>query len=175
MITNQEFDLLYYLYPKHYRIIYDPLTGQMLITSFSIRSKGEDLTVRLDNNGYLCVKLNNKTVTLHELAAEIVFGIRPKNMVINHIDGDKQNNRPWNLEYITPSENTKHAYRIGLHATERHSNYIDGRCVGKNKKQYKKEWYSKNKQEVIAKASARYYSDPEKYKKYAREYYKKRS
>ena len=30
--------------------------------------------------------------------------------VINHIDGDKTNNLPSNLEEITYSENTKHAY-----------------------------------------------------------------
>lgn len=156
MVTNHEFDLLYYLYPKHYRIIYDPLTGQMLITSFSIRSKGEDLTLRTDNLGYLCVKLNNKTVKIHELAAEIVLGIRPKGMVINHIDGDKQNNRPWNLEYVTISDNTKHAYRIGLHATERHSHYIDGRATKANKAQYKKDWYEANKEKVLARNRERY-------------------
>lgn len=33
---------------------------------------------------------------------------------INHIDGNKKNNSLNNLELLTPSENQKHSYRIGL-------------------------------------------------------------
>lgn len=162
-----EFDLFYYLLPKNYRVVYDPLTGHMLISSFTAKSKGDDLRQRVDKEGYACVKLNNKTVKLHNIAAEIVLGPKPEGLVTNHIDGDKLNNTPWNLEYITPAENTKHAYAIGLH---------DSKLVPEEvKRQKKKDWYQKNRDKVIQKAKERYEKNPEKYKKYAKEYYKKQA
>ena len=41
-------------------------------------------------------------------------GPTPKGKVINHIDGNKMNNRLDNLEFITQGENLKHAYDHGL-------------------------------------------------------------
>lgn len=165
-------DLFYYLYPKHYRIIYDPNTGQMMITSFSHLKQGDDLTQR-DADGYLVVKLNNKTIPIHRIAAEIVLGKCPAGLVVNHIDGDKKNNRAYNLEYVTVSENTKHAYHIGLHPTESHSGYIDGRSIGDKKPAYKKQWYEDNKEKVLQQRKKYYAENREKIKEYSKEYYKK--
>ena len=72
----------------------------------------------ITDSGYFRVPLScngarsNKQV--HHLVMEAFIGPRPRGLVCNHKDGDKLNNRVDNLEYVTSSENTKHAYRIGL-------------------------------------------------------------
>jgi HNH endonuclease/NUMOD4 motif len=70
-------------------------------------------------HGYLHVSLHrddgfHQTRTVHTLVAAAFLGPRPEGMEVNHKDGIKTNNFPWNLEYVTPSENQLHAYRIGL-------------------------------------------------------------
>ena len=74
-------------------------------------------------NGYYSVGLraNNKTMTsfLHRLVA-IEFLVCPDNtFVVNHKDGCKTNNNLENLEWISQSENGKHAYRLNIHKPTR--------------------------------------------------------
>ncbi len=69
--------------------------------------------------GYLIVTLCHeglrKNKRVHRLIAE-AFIPNPLNKAhINHIDGNKLNNTISNLEWNTPSENTNHSIRIGLH------------------------------------------------------------
>ena len=53
-----------------------------------------------------------KSVTVHRLVLKAFRG--ELNLQTNHIDGNKDNNYLNNLEYLTVSENHKHAHRIGL-------------------------------------------------------------
>lgn len=77
----------------------------------------------LNDKGYNIVKLskNNKKThkRIHRLVAS-AFVQNPENKnYVNHIDGNKTNNSTKNLEWCTLSENTKHAYKIGLMKTKK--------------------------------------------------------
>lgn len=70
------------------------------------------------NSGYLRVSLYKngleKHFSIHRLVA-IAFIPNPENKLeINHINGVKDDNRICNLEWVTKSENEKHAYKTAL-------------------------------------------------------------
>lgn len=82
------------------------------------KSAGRSLGYNLQN-GYRAVTLyddkhKRKTYLIHQLVAEAFIGPCPAGKDVNHMDGNKRNNRAENLEYVTPSENTIHAYKTGL-------------------------------------------------------------
>ena len=61
-------------------------------------------------NGYRVVKIDGRNYSVHRLIAHAFFGPAPPGKLhVNHLDGDKSNNRAENLEYVSPSENARHA------------------------------------------------------------------
>lgn len=55
-----------------------------------------------------------KRVFVHRLVAEHFVDGYKKDFVVNHINGNKQDNKATNLEWVTRSENDLHAFRMGL-------------------------------------------------------------
>lgn len=69
-----------------------------------------------NNCGYSRVPVGHSNpIYIHRLVAE-TFLDHPKDgqTQVNHLDGDKSNNNVENLEWCTPSENDRHAFRTGL-------------------------------------------------------------
>lgn len=80
-----------------------------------------------DGNGYKQFSLfkNKKKISYktHRILAQ-TFLPNPNNYpCVNHIDGNKQNNKISNLEWCTYKYNTKHAWDIGLCSTKKFKHY----------------------------------------------------
>lgn len=81
------------------------------LTPWVARTRGKETYYRVE------LWLDKKPVTrqfVHRLVWLAFCGQPPPGMQINHIDGDKLNNRLTNLECVTPRENVLHAIRTGL-------------------------------------------------------------
>lgn len=92
--------------------------------------RGKILKGSIDRCGYkevcLSLKGTQKNVLVHRL---ILKAFSPcenmDNLDVNHINGNKLDNRLTNLEWCTRSENVKHSYRNGLqdNATNQYGNF----------------------------------------------------
>lgn len=85
----------------------------------NVKSK-KVLKQMINKRGYLIIgypdRKRGHTVPkeVHRLVAEAFLKDFDKLPVVNHIDGNKTNNKLENLEMCTYSENSKHAIRMGL-------------------------------------------------------------
>ncbi len=90
-----------------------------------VRSKfhtgGEEYRIlkpSIHHSGYILYRLaKNKKYynrTVHILVAKAFIDNPFKKTQVNHIDGNKQNNSVDNLEWVTPSENIQHAFKLNL-------------------------------------------------------------
>lgn len=84
------------------------------------------LKQRSSPSGYFQVCLFKNSVRWYPLVHRLLgfaFLPNPNNLPqINHINGNKLDNSLYNLEWISQSENQKHAYRIGLQPYQYGSN-----------------------------------------------------
>lgn len=87
-----------------------------------VTRKAKDLKIQMSGVYPLVVLHKNsahKVKLIHRLIAEHFIPNEDPEVytIVNHKDGNKQNYAIDNLEWVTPSENTQHAVRIGLFST----------------------------------------------------------
>lgn len=77
--------------------------------------KGKILNPSVNHNGYKHLKLfDKKDFAIHRLVAN-AFIDNPDNLpTIDHLDGNKLNNKVTNLEWVSYKENNQRAYDLGL-------------------------------------------------------------
>lgn len=80
------------------------------------------VTIYIDKKG--------KRVKIHRLVANAFIPNPDNKPYVNHIDGIRSNNRVENLEWVTASENTRHAVDTGLFLPTREKSvtqfFLDG-------------------------------------------------
>ncbi|WP_313481464.1 HNH endonuclease signature motif containing protein [Atlantibacter hermannii] len=107
-------------------LVFSFSTGEIKQLKPTLRGKTRNqyLFVRFEKDGkYL-------NLPVHKLVADNFLGSKPSpNHVVNHKDGNKQNNHSDNLEWVTISENTRHAYLNGMAGGRKHGSYKGPVCA----------------------------------------------
>lgn len=88
--------------------------GRVKSLNYNHTKKEKVLVPLKHQNGYLFVNINGKQQSIHRLIAKTFIPNQKNKNQVNHIDGNKENNRIDNLEWCTAKENTRHAYKNGL-------------------------------------------------------------
>jgi hypothetical protein len=118
-------------------IDYDPLSGTFFRKS-KIKSKNGKPAGYIDG-GYLLIKINGKKITAARIAWILQTGEWPTK-IIDHINGNKLDNRFVNLREATPAQNSQNR-KIPIHNTSG----ITGVSWNKDKKKWSVQIKASNK------------------------------
>lgn len=75
------------------------------------------LAAVMDNYGYATVKLRGERRKIHRLVCEAFHGPPPPDADAAHLDGNRTNNVPANLAWVSRKENMAHKVEHGTHQT----------------------------------------------------------
>lgn len=85
--------------------IYDPVSGLVVRKkTTSSNAKAGSVVGSINSNGYLLTKVCGKSLAIHRIVWIYVHGITPQNE-IDHVNGDKTDNRIENLRICSKTEN----------------------------------------------------------------------
>lgn len=103
-------------------------------------AKEKLLKGEIDQYGYIRIPLtkNGKTkkYKVHRLVMMTFGNTTDSSLQINHIDGNKKNNKLENLEWCTASYNTRHSYINNLNKTKGFKTIIKNK-ITKEEKEYR--------------------------------------
>lgn len=92
------------------RLAYDPNTGSLVWKDGPCAGKEAGTP---DGQGYKIVRINGRVVGTHRVAWVVAGNDLPKNMQIDHINGDRRDNRLENLRLATSKQNNWNRRRTG--------------------------------------------------------------
>lgn len=81
-------------------------------TYSSFTSRCANKTISTHNTGYISLKLNSIRLIAHRIIWKLYHGEDPKNLLIDHINGIRDDNRICNLRLVTYSENNRNVTKI---------------------------------------------------------------
>lgn len=87
------------------RLAYNPETGEIISLA-----TGKPVFTNVHHSGYLKGYALGKTMTAHRVAMALQLGYWPEGE-IDHINGEKSDNRACNLRVVTKSENQRNSKR----------------------------------------------------------------
>lgn len=110
------------------------LERTIIVSGHSRRLKEKVLKPKINNDGYVHVQLSKNslysTFTVHRLVAEAFLEMPDDKNFVNHINGNKLDNNVDNLEWVTRSENMRHAVRLGLCSKRNRRIRVLDKCTG---------------------------------------------
>lgn len=114
------------------------------------KTNGHALKGQPNAKGYLRVSIGGKLMFIHRLVAEKYIPNPDNKEQINHINGDKTDNRAENLEWVSNQENRNHAVKEKLH--------LQGEDCKQSKLDWEKVNYIREHPEVTIKYFSELYS-----------------